>query len=189
MDIGEAWLEDARRELRKYRTMAEEALAQVPEARWFDRLDGEANSLAVVMKHLAGNMRSRWTDFLTADGEKPDRDRDGEFEREPGDTSATIRARWDDGWRRLFAAVDALVPADLARSVRIRGEAHTVMQAVQRQLTHYAYHVGQIVLLAKHAAGPAWQTLSIPRGRSRDFEVAKDGSCYLVERAPPPGSP
>jgi uncharacterized protein DUF1572 len=183
VDLARDWLTDARREFEKYRRMAERATAQVPESRWFERIDAEANSVALVMKHLAGNLRSRWTDFLTSDGEKPDRDRDSEFEDAPGDDAAAIRARWDAGWACLFAALDSLSPADLVRTVTIRGEPHTVAQAIQRQLTHYAYHVGQIVLLAKHEAGPGWKTLSIARGRSREFDVAKDGRTYLA----PPG--
>jgi uncharacterized damage-inducible protein DinB len=175
----DAYLTDVLREFRKYEKMADAALSQVPEDRWFERLDPESNNLALLMKHLAGNMRSRWTDFLTSDGEKPDRDRDSEFEDETDDV-ASIRARWDAGWACLFAALDPLTPADLSRTVTIRGEPHTVAQAIQRQLTHYAYHVGQIVLLAKHEAGPAWKTLSIARGKSRDYDVAKDGKPYLA---------
>jgi hypothetical protein len=180
VDLATDWLTDARREFEKYRRMAERAIAQVPAPRWSARLDPEANSIALVMKHMAGNMRSRWTDFLTADGEKPDRNRDTEFEDAPDDDAASIRARWDAGWACLFATLDALSPADLGRTVAIRGEPHTVAQAIQRQLTHYAYHVGQIVLLAKHEAGPAWKTLSIARGKSRDYDVAKDGTPYLA---------
>lgn len=182
MDVGEAWLTDARREFRKYRQMGERAIAQVPPGRLLERLDPEANSVGLLMKHVAGNQRSRWTDFLGSDGEKPDRARDTEFEDEPRDDPASLLARWDDGWTRLFAAIDPLTAPDLVRTVTIRGEPHTVMQALQRQLTHYAYHVGQIVLLAKHLAGPAWTSLSIPRGRSRDFDVTKDGSSYLPPR-------
>ena len=177
----DAYLADALLQFRKYKTMADGAIAQVPEEKWFLRLDPESNSVALVMKHLAGNMRSRWTDFLTSDGEKPDRERDGEFEEER-DTPATIRARWEDGWSRLFAAIEPLKAADLARTVAIRGEPHTVLQALQRQLTHYAYHVGQIVFLAKHLAGPEWRSLSIPRGQSKEYEVAKDGTTYLPPR-------
>lgn len=180
MDFAQDWLSDARREFEKYRRMAERALAQAPESRWFERLDAESNSIALVMKHMAGNMRSRWTDFLTTDGEKPDRNRDGEFEDDAGENAASMRARWDAGWACLFATLDALTPADLARTVTIRGEPHTVAQAIQRQLTHYAYHVGQIVLLAKHAAGPAWTTLSIARGKSHEYDVAKVGTPYLA---------
>ena len=172
------YLPDALREFKKYRKMADAAVAQVPEGNWFVRLDPETNSLAVLMKHMSGNMRSRWTDFLTTDGEKADRNRDGEFEEET-DTPATIRERWEKGWGCLFEAIEGLSDADLSRTVTIRGEPHTVLQALQRQLTHYAYHVGQIVFLAKHLAGPEWRSLSIPRGKSKEFEVAKDGSTYL----------
>jgi hypothetical protein len=130
------------------------------------------------MKHMSGNMRSRWTDFLTTDGEKPDRNRDSEFETEDSDTAASIRERWEDGWARVFAAVEALEPADLGRTITVRGEKHAVLQAITRQLTHYASHVGQIVFLAKHLAGDRWQTLSIPRGKSREFDVTKSGALY-----------
>ena len=174
----DAYLTDVLREFRKYEKIANDALAQVPEDRWFERLDPDSNNLALLMKHLAGNMRSRWTDFLTSDGEKPDRDRDSEFE-DGSDTAASIRARWEEGWARLFAGIEPLTASDLARTVTIRGEPHTVLEAIQRQLTHYAYHIGQLVFLAKHLAGPDWRSLSIPRGQSKQFEVAKDGSRYL----------
>ena len=180
MEFGDVWLADVRREIAKYRALAENAIAQVPEERWSVRLDPEANSIGLVMKHLAGNMRSRWTDFLTTDGEKPDRHRDREFEDDAGDDAAAIRARWDEGWALVRTAIDPLRSDDLARTVTIRGEPHPVAQAIQRQLTHYAYHVGQIVFLAKHLAGPGWRSLSIPRGRSREFDVRKDGSSYLA---------
>ncbi len=133
------------------------------------------------MKHVSGNMRSRWTAFLTSDGEKPDRDRDSEFVLEPGDTRATILGRWETGWRLLFEAITPLATADLRRTVTIRGERHTVLEAINRQLTHYAYHVGQIVFVAKYFAGRAWQSLSIPRGKSREVEVSKDGRTYRPE--------
>jgi hypothetical protein len=115
------------------------------------------------MKHVAGNMRSRWTDFLTSDGEKPDRNRDGEFESEVRDTRETILAAWEHAWKLTIDTVAALGPDDLERTVRIRGEGHSVVQAINRQLSHYAAHVGQIVLLAKHYAGARWQTLTIPK--------------------------
>ncbi len=146
------------------RSSADGAVAQVPPLLLHRRLDPDSNSIAVLMQHLAGNMRSRWSDFLTTDGEKPDRRRDAEFEDPPDD--ARLREAWEEGWRTLFAALDALRPSDFARTVSIRGEPHTVHQAILRQLTHVAYHVGQIVLLAKHAAGPAWRTLTVPRGAS-----------------------
>ncbi|MEE8142246.1 MAG: DUF1572 family protein [Planctomycetota bacterium] len=169
------------RELRKYKMLADKALVQVSEEQLFQRLDEESNNLAIIIKHMAGNMHSRWTHFLTSDGEKPDRNRDGEFELEESDTRATLLERWEAGWGCLFAALSALKPADLQRNVFIRGEPHTVVEAIQRQLTHYAYHVGQVVFLARHFAGARWQWLSIPKGRSKDIEVSKDGRFYDVE--------
>ena len=173
-------LADAIGQFRKYYALAGSALAQVEDADFFRTIDPESNSIALVVKHLAGNMRSRWTDFLTTDGEKPDRNRDTEFEREARDTRETILAGWEDGWARLFAALAPLTEADLSRQVLIRGERHTVQQAVHRQLTHYAYHVGQIVFLARHFAGARWSSLSIPKGKSKQFEVARDGKPYRL---------
>jgi hypothetical protein len=172
------YLEDAVRQLRKYRALAEGALAQVADADLFRALDPASNSIAIVMKHVAGNMRSRWRDFLTSDGEKPDRRRDSEFEVEATDTKAAILERWQRGWELLFETLAALSPDDLPRTVTIRGEAHTVLQAINRQLTHYAYHVGQIVFLARHFAGPRWKSLSIPRGKSKEFDVSMNGKPY-----------
>ena len=177
-----AFLEDAVRQLRKYKNLADRAIAQVPAADLFRALDAESNSIAVVMKHVAGNMRSRWTDFLTSDGEKPDRDRDSEFELDAADTHEALLERWETGWRLLFEALAAVSPADVLRTVPIRGEPHTVMQAINRQLTHYAYHVGQIVFLARHFAGKDWVSLSIPKGRSREFDVAKSGEPYGIPK-------
>lgn len=176
--IRDHYLEDTLVQLRKYRELAERALAQCPRDRWFSVPDPESNSIAVIMKHMAGNMRSRWTDFLTSDGEKADRERDREFILEESDSRDALLARWEDGWRLTLAAIEGLRPEDLQRTVTIRGEPHTVLEAINRQLTHYAYHVGQIVLLAKHVAGEGWQSLSIPRGRSGDFDVAKGGQVY-----------
>lgn len=176
--IGEHYLEDAFLQLRKLKDLAERATAQVADEDFFALLDAEANSIALVMKHMAGNMRSRWTDFLSTDGEKPDRDRDTEFERAETDSRAALEARWQESWRITLEAIGALRPEDLERTVTIRGEPHTVLQAINRQLTHYAYHVGQIVLLAKHRAGERWQSLSIPRGKSKEYEVAREGKTY-----------
>jgi len=173
-------LADAIAQFRKYYALAGGALGQVEDADFFRTIDPESNSIALIVKHLSGNMRSRWTDFLTTDGEKADRKRDTEFELEPGDTRETILARWEDGWNLLFAALTPLTEADLSRNVPIRGEPHTVLQAVHRQLTHYAYHVGQIVFLARHFAGTRWNSLSIPKGKSKEFEVARDGKPYRV---------
>ena len=176
--LGSHYLADALGEFRKYKKFAEKAIVQVPEEDWFRRLDPESNSLALVLKHISGNMRSRWTSFLTTDGEKPNRDRDSEFEQSDTDTRDAVLARWESGWQLLFEALDPLTEDDLQKTVTIRGEPHTVLQAINRQLTHYASHVGQIVFLAKHLAGPRWQTLSIPRGKSRQFDVTKDGRPY-----------
>ena len=179
--IEQHYLDDTLLQLRKLKTQAENAIAQVDDAQLLAVLDPESNSIAIIMRHMAGNMRSRWTDFLTSDGEKPDRNRDEEFVMSAGSTRAQILAWWEDGWSRLLDAISGLRPEDLARTVTIRGEPHTVVEAINRQVSHYAAHVGQIVLLAKHYAGPRWQTLSIPRGRSRDVDVAKGGGAYRVK--------
>ena len=184
--FAQHYLEDALRQLHKLKAQGDRALAQVPESDWFTVLDPESNSIAILMKHLAGNMRSRWTDFLTSDGEKPDRRRDSEFEREETDTAQSIREMWEAGWRLVFAAIEPLKPEDLLRTVTMRGEAHSVTEAINRQMTHYAGHVGQIVLLAKHFAGPAWKSLSIPRGKSRDLDVGKEGESYRLGADRPP---
>ncbi|MGO9409627.1 MAG: DUF1572 family protein [Spirochaetia bacterium] len=160
-------LEDALALFRNYKTMAEKAMAQVNDEEFFQQVDDESNSIALIVKHLAGNMRSRWSDFLTADGEKPDRDRDGEFVAEAADTRASVEARWNEGWRIALATLEGLSDKDLQRKVSIRGEPHTVLKAVNRNLTHLAYHTGQIAFLAKHLAGQRWQTLSMPRNRNR----------------------
>jgi hypothetical protein len=180
--IAERYLADARLQLRKQKDQADQAIAQIAEADLFAVLDPDANSIALVMKHMAGNMRSRWSDFLTSDGEKPTRDRDGEFEIHASDSHASILAAWEDGWRLVLDTIGALTPDDLGRTVRIRGEAHLVLEAINRQMTHYAAHVGQIVLLAKHAAGPNWRSLSIPRGQSRLFDVSRRGSVNEAKR-------
>jgi len=181
-ELGRHLLDDVQLTFRKLRRQAEDALAQVDDAAFFRVLDPESNSLALIVKHVAGNQRSRWTDFLTSDGEKPDRHRDTEFEQTDDDGRDALMARWNAGWDLLAATLAALGPDDLTRPVTIRGEPHTVLQAIDRQLVHYAQHVGQIVFLAKHLAGPAWKTLSIPRGRSRSFEVAREGTRYRTDR-------
>jgi uncharacterized damage-inducible protein DinB len=167
--LAEHFLEDALAVCRKYKKLAEDAMAQLDDEQFFARVDAEANSVAVIVKHLAGNMRSRWTDFLTADGEKPDRDRDAEFRIEAGTTRAEVLGWWEAGWRCVFEAVEPLSASDLARTVEIRGEPHTVVKAINRQLAHYAYHVGQIVLLAKHLKSENWKSLSIAPGASEAF--------------------
>ncbi len=173
--IEKHWQDDALREFRRLKRQAEKALAQGSDEDFFRALDAESNSLAVIVKHLAGNLRSRWMDFLTSDGEKPDRHRDSEFVIEPGDTRAALMERWERGWKYLFHALEPLGEGDLMRTVAIRGEPHTVVQAVNRQLTHYGAHVGQMVFLAKHLAGPRWQTLSVPRGQSVQFNQKMKG--------------
>jgi hypothetical protein len=144
-------------------------MQQVSDEQLFATLDHEANSIAIIVKHMAGNMRSRWTDFLTTDGEKPNRDRDSEFVNPPP-TRAGLLAEWEDGWSRLFGALEELNDEDLGRRVTIRNEAHSVMQAINRQLAHYPHHVGQIVLLAKHFACDKWESLSVPRNKSAEFD-------------------
>ncbi len=178
MTIERHYLDDTLLQLRKLKTQADKAIAQIDDQQLFALLDPEANSVAIIMKHMAGNMRSRWTDFLTSDGEKPDRNRDSEFVTAGGETRQQILAAWEDGWQRVIDALSSLTPDDLQKTVRIRGEAHTVVEAINRQVSHYAAHVGQIVLLAKHYAGPRWRTLSIPRGKSSEFDVSKKGSPY-----------
>lgn len=163
--MGTEYLSDTRIQFQKLKEQAEKAVGQVADNQLHVTVDPESNSLTVIMRHMAGNLRSRFTDFLTTDGEKPDRNRDGEFELDRPPTRAEIMTGWNSGWATLFAALEALAAEDLLRDVYIRGERHTVLQALQRQLTHHASHVGQIVFLAKHLAGPAWQTLSIPRRR------------------------
>jgi len=168
---AEHYLDDAIREFRKLKTQADRALAQVSDEDFFATLDAESNSIAVIVKHIAGNMRSRWTNFLTTDGEKPDRHRDIEFEIGTDETRDGILARWEAGWSLVFGALEPLAPEDAERQVLIRGEPHTVVQAINRQLTHYAGHVGQIVFLAKHFAADRWQTLSVPRGKSEELNA------------------
>jgi len=165
------YLADAIRTFRDYKTLAERAFGQINDEDFFKALDPESNSIAVNIKHMAGNMLSRWTDFLTTDGEKPERDRDMEFEMLPGTTKANMLAYWEQGWRCVFDAVEPLTPDDLMRTVRIRGQDHTVIQAINRQLAHYAYHVGQIVFLAKHFKSSEWQSLSVPRNKSAEFNA------------------
>jgi hypothetical protein len=163
------YLADAIRTFRDYKTLAERAFGQIDDEDFFKTLDPESNSIAVNIKHMAGNMLSRWTDFLTTDGEKPERERDMEFEMLPGATKAGMIAYWENGWKCVFDAVEPLQPDDLMRTVRIRGQDHTVIEAINRQLAHYAYHVGQIVFLAKHFKSSAWQSLSVPRNKSAEF--------------------
>jgi hypothetical protein len=166
------FIDELRGEARRYRELAEQALAQVDDAGFVATLDAESNSLALVVKHVANNLRSRWTNFFATDGEKPDRHRDSEFELEPGDTRATLMARWESGWGCFLETLDRMTPEDLARTVVIRAEPHTVIRAALRSLAHTASHVGQIVLLAKHVSADRWHSLSIPRGQSEQVNQA-----------------
>ena len=168
---GAHYLEDITRRFREAEAQCNRALAQVPFERWHHRLDPESNSLVTLMLHLAGNMISRWTDFLASDGEKPDRNRDAEFEDPATLTEAALRERWARGWACLFDALGGLTEADLDRVVTIRHQPHTVVEAINRQATHYAYHAGQMVFLAKHLAGADWQTLSVARRGTAAFNA------------------
>jgi len=169
-EVSSHYLEEARRQLNGYKRLGEGALTQLKDEEFFVTLDAESNSIAVIVKHIAGNMRSRFTDFLTTDGEKPDRHRDQEFEITPATTRAEVMRWWDNGWATVFSALDSLKPDDVMRTVPIRNEPHTVLQAVNRQIAHYAHHVGQIVFLAKHFRSSEWKTLSIARGKSQDLQ-------------------
>jgi hypothetical protein len=170
------YLEDSIASLRAYKKLAEKALDQLNEDEFFVTLDEESNSVAVIMKHIAGNMLSRWTDFLTTDGEKPNRNRDMEFVIEPKTSKDDVLSYWQRGWQCVFDALEPLRAEDLEKKVMIRDEEHTVIQAINRQLMHYANHIGQIVFLAKHFRSAEWKSLSIPRNRSAEFNA------YLAEK-------
>jgi uncharacterized damage-inducible protein DinB len=161
-------LEDSIALLRHYKKLGDRAVEQCPDASLFTELDSESNSIAIIVKHMAGNMKSRWTDFLTTDGEKPNRNRDSEFEEAPK-SRAELNTLWESGWKCVFDALEPLTDADLTRSVSIRTEPHSVTQAINRQIAHYAYHIGQIVYLARHFAGTKWQTLNVPKKKSAEF--------------------
>jgi hypothetical protein len=166
-----SYLVDALSIFRSYKKLAEGAMAQVADEQLMATLDPEMNSIALIVKHMAGNMRSRWKDFLNTDGEKPDRNRDSEFVDAPAGRAA-LMALWEDGWRHVFDALEPLVEADLGRTVQIRGEAHSVMQAINRQIAHYGLHCGQIILLSKHFASDHWNSLTVPRNKSAEFNRA-----------------
>ena len=168
LEFTTSYVKDSFDILRYYKRLGEQAMAQASDEALLAAPDSESNSIAVIVKHLAGNMRSRWTDFLTSDGEKPDRNRDAEFESPP-QTRAEIGALWESAWGIVFDSLTALTDKDLDRTIRIRGERHSVMQAINRQVAHYAYHIGQIVYIAKHHSADRWKSLSIPRGKSADF--------------------
>jgi hypothetical protein len=171
-DLANQYLEEMKRQFRGHKRMGEAAMAQLEDQDFFTTLDPESNSVATLVKHIAGNSRSRFTDFLTSDGEKPDRFRDREFEVPPTTTREEVMLWWEQGWAHVLSTLDSLQPSDGQRIVTIRGEPHTVMQALNRALAHYAQHIGQIVFLAKHLRSARWQTLSIPRGKSEDYKTA-----------------
>lgn len=168
LEFTTSYLKDSLDVLRYYKLLAERAMAQIPDEAFGITLDAESNSIATIVKHLAGNMRSRFTDFLASDGEKPDRNRDGEFEEPPG-TRTEVMEVWENGWNCLFHALTPLTEEDLTRKILIRAEPHSVMQAINRQIAHNSYHIGQIVYLAKHFAGNEWRAVTVPRGKSAEF--------------------
>lgn len=173
-EVTNSYVKDATDLFRYYKTLSERAMVQCPDADLLTALDAEANSIAIIVKHMAGNMRSRWRDFLTTDGEKPDRNRDTEFEDAPK-TRAEVMEVWERGWKYVFDAMGLLSDADLTKTVTIRTTPHSVMQAINRQVAHYAHHAGQIVFLAKHFAVKAtgkWESLSVPRGQSKQFTAS-----------------
>ncbi len=165
------YLKDVLHRFRRLKALAERAMNQISDQYFFTVLNSEDNSIAVLIKHVGGNMRSRWTGFLHSDGEKPDRHRDTEFVIPPGTSRAAIMEIWERGWNTLFETIQSLQPQELDSTVRIRGRQYTVLEAINRQLIHYALHVGQIILLAKHFASDRWKTLSIPRGKSEEYTV------------------
>jgi len=170
-DLASHYLEEIRRQLRGHKRMAESAMAQLGDKDFFTTIDPEANSIAILVKHIAGNARSRFSDFLTSDGEKPDRFRDREFEISATTSRGEVMRWWEEGWTCVFSTLDSLKPEDVLGTVTIRQEPHTVMQALNRGLAHYAQHIGQIVFLAKHLRSSEWKTLSIPRGKSEDYKT------------------
>jgi len=170
-EVATHYLEEARRQFRGTKRLTEKAIAQVNDRELFHTLDPESNSIALLIKHLADNMRSRFTDFLNTDGEKPDRNRDQEFEISADTSRADLMRWWEEGWFCVFSAIETLKPEDLTRTVTIRAEPHTVLQALNRALAHYASHGAQIIFLAKHLRSSQWQTLSVPRGKSEEFNA------------------
>jgi hypothetical protein len=182
MSLSESHLADIRRTFGNYKVLGEKAIAQVSDADLHRLLDPDANSIALIVKHLSGNLRSRLSDFLTTDGEKPDRNRDDEFEMADSASRAEVMAWWERGWSVATATLDSLSPADLERTVTIRQEPFLVVEALNRIATHTAYHVGQIVLLAKHFAGPGWTSLSIPKGQSRQHAQGTFKQSFIPPR-------
>ncbi len=179
---AETWIHASIETIDSYRRMVDGAVQQLTDEEFFGRKVEGINSVAVILRHLGGNLLSRWTDFLTTDGEKPDRNRDMEFVIEPKTGKEDVLAYWEKGWQRVFDTLESLSGADLGKKVTIRGEEHTVIQAINRQLMHYSYHIGQIVFLAKHFRSSEWKSLSIPRNKSLAFNQ------YLGEHEPASGT-
>jgi uncharacterized damage-inducible protein DinB len=171
-EIGSLYLDEIFRGLRGHKRLADDAIAQLSDEQFFALPSPEANSVAIVVKHMAGNMRSRFTDFLTSDGEKPDRNRDDEFLMHSAARRDEILRNWERQWQLVFDTINSLHPDDLERSVTIRGQPHTVLQALNRAALHFAYHSGQIVFLAKHWKGAEWRSLSVPKGQSQQVNAA-----------------
>jgi hypothetical protein len=181
-DFVGSYHKEALESFRQCKNMAERAIEQVSDEEFFKAIDAEANTIAVIVKHIAGNLHSRWRDFLTTDGEKPDRNRDAEFEM-IADTRDSLMQFWETGWQTLFDNIEPLTEQDFAKTITIRSQAHSIVQALNRQLTHYSYHVGQIVFLAKHFKSADWKTLSIPKNKSADFnQFLNDGSAQSADR-------
>ena len=178
--LADAYLRDIVRTYKNYKALGDRALAQTPDEHLHTELDANSNSIAVIVKHVGGNLRSRFRDFLTTDGEKPDRDRDAEFEPSAHASRAEILKWWEAGWDAALGSIEALALADLERAITIRGEAFLVVEALNRSVTHTAYHVGQMVYLARHFAGPAWKTLSIPKGASKQHTVGDFKTRHLA---------
>lgn len=168
-----AYLDEVRRSFRGYKRLADGGLAQLSDQEFFQLPDPESNCAAQLVKHMAGNLRSRWLDFLTTDGEKPDRNRDQEFVLTEADTRADLMRLWEESFKIVFDTVASLKPEDFVKTVTIRGEPHTILQAINRSLMHTAYHVGQILYVGKHLRGAAWTVLSIPKGKSAEFNAMK----------------
>jgi hypothetical protein len=173
LSIAAAYLDEARRAFRGYKRLAEGTFAQVNDSEFFHLPDSESNSIALIVKHITGNLRSRWTDFLISDGEKPDRNRDQEFLLDAADTRQDLMRRWEASFATVFGTIESLQPEDFSRTVYIRSEPHTVLQAINRSLAHIAYHIGQIAWLGKHIRGAQWKSLSIPRGASGEYNALR----------------
>lgn len=170
LEFTTSYIEDSIHLLRYYKQLAERAIAQATDSQLVQQLDQDSNSIAILMQHMAGNMKSRWTNFLSEDGEKPWRNRDSEFEQPPATRDALLQM-WEEGWGCFFHALEPLTEADMSRTVHIRNEPHSVMQAINRQIAHYSYHCGQIILLAKHFQHATWASLTVPKGKSEEFNA------------------